>query len=221
METIVAVADEPTKESIGGSGGIYDYPGRYYLSIALGTRHTPLALRDDPFDKLFTVARDARPPPRTVGKVIIWTDGPRDASEPAAAALGPGWTRTATHEYAVRDFWNWRRLYRCTRSVYVRIAPAGDGAGTKQQPPARCRPDKNAGADIRHGARPLAMRAQTLGNGALGVISDGLVLMRRSLTLMSEGLMLVRGGLLLMRRSRGLMRRGLRLMRRSLRLVSG
>ncbi|MEA2709853.1 MAG: hypothetical protein QOF78_2454 [Phycisphaerales bacterium] len=120
IETIVAVPNDPEKESIGGSGGIYDYPGRYYLSIALGTRHSPRALRDDPFETLFHIDRDVGPPPATVENVIVWTDGPREASDIAARAVGPGWTRQSADEFSVRDFWNWRRLYRCTRSVYVR-----------------------------------------------------------------------------------------------------
>jgi hypothetical protein len=41
-----------------------------------------------------------------------------------AAKIGPGWRRQRVTEYAVRDFWNWRRVYRCTRSVYDR----GDAA---------------------------------------------------------------------------------------------
>ena len=126
IQTIVAVADEPARESIGGSGGIFDYPGRYYLSIALGTRHSPRALRDGRFEELFTIPREIdAPPPAEVRRIIVWTHGPRDARDAAVAAekLGPGWRLTSRNAYAVRDAWNWRRIYRCTRSVYERAAP--------------------------------------------------------------------------------------------------
>jgi hypothetical protein len=122
VHTVVAVADEPTKESIGGSGGIYDYPGRYYLSVALGTRHAPRALRDGKFAELFTIPRQIdTPPPANVRTMIVWTHGPRGEKDVVADQLGAGWTRTSRTEYAVRDFWNWRRIYRCTRSVYGRV----------------------------------------------------------------------------------------------------
>lgn len=134
MQTVVAVANEPDKESIGGSGGIYDYPGRYYLSIALGTQHPPRALRDGAFDDLFDVQREIRPPPPTVKTVILWTHRPREQSAPVPPALGGGWTRQSVREYAVRDFWNWRRLYRCTRSVYVRNASAAEARGITSPP---------------------------------------------------------------------------------------
>lgn len=119
-ETVVAVPNDPDKESLGGSGGIYDFPGRYYLSIALGTRHPPRALRDGEFEDLFHIQREVRAPAAAARKVIVWTDGPREKGALLPAPLAAGWTRQSAEEYAVRDFWNWRRVYRCTRSVYVR-----------------------------------------------------------------------------------------------------
>jgi hypothetical protein len=57
-----------------------------------------------------------------VSKLIVWQDGPRPAVEQdeVLKTLGSGWTRASSSQFAVRDFWCWRSMFRCRRSVYVR-----------------------------------------------------------------------------------------------------
>lgn len=135
--TVVAVRDDPDATSLGGNGGIFDFPGRYYLAIEQRLHLRPRELRSDPFAKHFDVPTDVRDVPPAVERLIVWTDGPdvKVEADPVIKQLGPGWTRQASREHAVRDFWNWRRMFRCRRSVYLRAA-GSDAAGAAAPAPA-------------------------------------------------------------------------------------
>jgi hypothetical protein len=76
--------------------------------------------------------------------LIVWQDGPKVAVEddPVLQTLGHEWLRQSTAEHAVRDFWCWRRLFRCRRSVYVRaetgsVSPAPPPPPTTKKKPKR------------------------------------------------------------------------------------
>ena len=75
---------------------------------------------------MFALATDYRAVPAAVSKLIVWQDGPKIpiAQDPVLKSLDPDWSRLASTEHAVRDFWCWRRMFRCRRSVYVRVAAA-------------------------------------------------------------------------------------------------
>jgi hypothetical protein len=139
VRTVVAVGNDPDRPSLGGNGGIFDFPGKYYLSLALDKQYPPQRLRSEPAQKLFHLETGPANTPATVGRLIVWTDGPparRDADDPVLKSLGPGWSRALAREHAVRDFWCWRRMFRCTRSVYVRSEVTGTN-GTTEQPMSR------------------------------------------------------------------------------------
>ncbi len=71
---------------------------------------------------MFALHTDVRSVPRGVSKLIVWQDGPVlpvDA-DPILKSLGGDWSRQSSAEHAVRDFWCWRRMFRCRRSAYVR-----------------------------------------------------------------------------------------------------
>ena len=118
---LVAVPEDSSDQSLGSGGGIFDYPGRYYLSLALHTNHSPLALRNEPAKQLFPLRTELPALSRATRTVIVWTDGPSRSAkdDPIPARLGPGWKRKRADEHAVRDFWCWRRMFRCTRSEYI------------------------------------------------------------------------------------------------------
>jgi 4-amino-4-deoxy-L-arabinose transferase-like glycosyltransferase len=119
--TVVAVDEDSKDQGLGSGGGIFDYPGRYYLSLALHATHAPLALRSEPAKALFPIRTELPALSRATRTVIVWTDGPPPIAkdDPMPARLGPGWHRKRSDEHAVRDFWCWRRMFRCTRSEYI------------------------------------------------------------------------------------------------------
>ena len=57
IETIIAVRDDPRANSLGGGGGIFDFPGRYYLSIDLGLHLRPGQLAISRFIAIFQCRR--------------------------------------------------------------------------------------------------------------------------------------------------------------------
>jgi hypothetical protein len=120
--TILAVPDDPAQTSLGGNGGIFDFPGKYYLSLESGKHFPPRVIRDGSAIRLFDLTSDYRRIPPETRKLIIWQDGPKlaDRDDPVLRELGKEWTRLSTTEHAVRDFWCWRRMFRCRRTVYVR-----------------------------------------------------------------------------------------------------
>jgi hypothetical protein len=114
VTTIVLANDDPDEPSIGGNGGIFDFPGKYYLSLETERRLRPRELRDEPASNHFTIRTSLDQIPAEATNVVVWRDG----AEPAT--LGRNWKQVSVKEHAVRDFWCWRRMFRCTRSVYVR-----------------------------------------------------------------------------------------------------
>lgn len=120
--TIVAVPDAPDARSLGGSGGVFDFPGKYHLALATATTFPPKQIRTGSATTMFALHTDVRSVPRGVSKLIVWQDGPVlpvDA-DPILKSLGGDWSRQSSAEHAVRDFWCWRRMFRCRRSAYVR-----------------------------------------------------------------------------------------------------
>jgi hypothetical protein len=135
---VIAVTDELDATSLGGGGGIFDFPGRYYLSLALGQTFRPQQLRTGKAQRMFHLETDVRNTPPTVERLIVWSNGGvvKPADDLVLRTIGPAeWTRLSSREHAARDFWNWRRMFRCTRSVYVRTG-AGDNGSLPQPPPA-------------------------------------------------------------------------------------
>jgi 4-amino-4-deoxy-L-arabinose transferase-like glycosyltransferase len=122
LYTVVAVRNDADATSLGGNGGIYDFPGRYYLTIEQHLHLRPRELRGGAMPKALAFPTDVTAVPGSAERVIVWTDGGdvKPADDPILKALGAGWVRQSSREIAVRDFWNWRRTFRCRRSVYVR-----------------------------------------------------------------------------------------------------
>jgi 4-amino-4-deoxy-L-arabinose transferase-like glycosyltransferase len=122
IRTVVAVKDDAQATSLGGNGGIFDYPGRYYLSLATGKRHHPHALRDDRAQQLFDIPTDIRSVAPVASRLIVWTDGPPvdQGRDQILKVLGGDWSRRSVEQHTVRDFWCWRGMFRCTRSMYER-----------------------------------------------------------------------------------------------------
>ena len=101
---------------------MFDFPGKYYLTLATEKTFSPKQLRDGSAVRMFDLRTDNRAVPPTVSKLIVWQDGPLvpTAQDPVLKSLGPDWSRQTSVEHAARDFWCWRRMFRCRRSVYLR-----------------------------------------------------------------------------------------------------
>lgn len=121
--TIVLANDDPAAPSLGGNGGIFDFPGKYYLSLETNVRLRPRQLRDEPTRDHFVIPTRLDEIPADAERVVVWRDG----TEPAS--LGKKWKRISMKEHAVRDFWCWRRMFRCTRSEFVR---QGNGSSSPE-----------------------------------------------------------------------------------------
>ena len=82
---------------------------------------------------MFGLQTDVRANPPSVSRLIVWQDGPKTTIEQddILKILGAEWTRASSTQFAVRDFWNWRSMFRCRRSVYVR---AGAAVSTSEAP---------------------------------------------------------------------------------------
>jgi Dolichyl-phosphate-mannose-protein mannosyltransferase len=133
VRTVLAMRDDPSALSLGGSGGIFDFPGKYYLALATGTTFPPQHLRAAAAIPMFGLQTDVRANPPSVSRLIVWQDGPKTTIEQddILKILGAEWTRASSTQFAVRDFWNWRSMFRCRRSVYVR---AGAAVPTSEAP---------------------------------------------------------------------------------------
>jgi hypothetical protein len=119
IATVVAVKNDPANTSLGGNGGIFDFPGRYYLAIENRLHLRPKQLRDQPFPKNFKLLTDVAEIRSSARRLILWTDA--DKNEPRLlSSLEPAWRKISAQEHAVRDFWCWRKAFRCRRSVYER-----------------------------------------------------------------------------------------------------
>jgi hypothetical protein len=83
---------------------------------------------------MFGRQTDVRANPPTVSRLIVWQGGPTTTprQDDVLNILGPDWTRSSSTQFAVRDFWCWRSMFRCRRSVYVRA-----GSGEPGQPVAQ------------------------------------------------------------------------------------
>jgi hypothetical protein len=126
VRTVIAIPHDTSENSLNGAGGVFEFPGRYYLSLATGKRLTPAQFWSH-FDlNLFDLPTDYRAVPAGVARLIVWEDDQKVdvENDPVLRSLGPAWSRQSSTEYAVRDFWCWRRLFRCHRSVYVRAEAA-------------------------------------------------------------------------------------------------
>lgn len=122
VRTVVAVKEDVESLGLGGGGGVFDFPGRYYLDVLQHLHLRPVQLRDEPIGKFTAIPQDVANVPASVEKLIVWTDGRKadEENDPILRQLGPEWMRTSAAEHTVRDFWCWRSMFRCTRSVYVR-----------------------------------------------------------------------------------------------------
>ena len=133
LRTVIVVNPDPDNPGLGGNGGVFGFPGTYYLAIATGRRFTPQQLRNGSNLTMFDLHTDYHSPPASTTKLIVWQDGPvmKTEDDPVLQALGPGWSRLSSMQHAVRDFWCWRSMFRCHRSVYARRAAS---AATKLPP---------------------------------------------------------------------------------------
>jgi hypothetical protein len=134
IRAVVAAREDPRDNGIGGGGGIFDFPGRYYMAMDQHLTLRPHQLRDQSIRKHVAIAGDVGNLPPTVERVIVWSDGRKTSEDvdPFLKALGPGWTRASVQEHTVRDFWCWRSMFRCTRGVYVL---SGEEPATDAAPP--------------------------------------------------------------------------------------
>ena len=133
VKTIVVAGDNPQANGLFASGGITDFPGKYYLAIESHLHLKPHQLRDQPLRKVFDLPTDVVSIPSTCERVVVWADGHNVQAEddPILQKLGVGWIRTSSQEHQVRDFWCWRTEFRCRRSVYTRES---DGETASETP---------------------------------------------------------------------------------------
>jgi hypothetical protein len=119
VATLVAVEDDPANTSLGGNGGIFDFPGRYYLSIETGLQLRPKQLRDGKFAEHFVLLTDPAQVPPAATRLIVWTDVDK-REEAILASIKSDWKLVEEEQHRVRDAWCWRSMFRCRRSVFLR-----------------------------------------------------------------------------------------------------
>jgi 4-amino-4-deoxy-L-arabinose transferase-like glycosyltransferase len=106
IRTLALLLENDRESGLGGAGGAYDLPGKYYLSLATGRTLSPPQLRTEDVRQHFRIDADPRPRalralvrhPRTA-KLVVWRDGParreRDDDEEEGDADGNTATGTA------------------------------------------------------------------------------------------------------------------------------
>jgi hypothetical protein len=134
VRTILALSSLDFDDTgLEGRGGIFDFPGKYYLTRELGITMPPAQFRgrdswqDLPLElggKLNTMKKLGDDP--GIREIVVWRDGDEEeVADAMRAALGPEWSRRPNETFVVRDYWCWRGTYRCARETFSkRLTPA-------------------------------------------------------------------------------------------------
>jgi 4-amino-4-deoxy-L-arabinose transferase-like glycosyltransferase len=129
VRTILALSSlDPDDTGLEGRGGLFDFPGKYYLSRALGLTLSPQVLRAPDSWQQFDLELGGKlNAMKTLGddpgvrEVVVWRDGDEpDAADAMRAALGPEWSHRPSETFEIRDYWCWRRTFRCARETFAR-----------------------------------------------------------------------------------------------------